>query len=83
MAQHKPRYGMDLVSIHAYPRQLVPEGHDDVCAICIEQYASDAKVLILNCTHLGHYECMETWLRLRNICPICRDEVNGPPLADV
>ena len=33
------------------------------------------KYMITPCKHLFHSECLEIWMELKNICPVCRSEI--------
>lgn len=47
------------------------------CTICQENYNEDDKVLILECNHIFHPECIKPWLlKCSNLCPICRYKCN-------
>jgi hypothetical protein len=38
------------------------------CVICMEKESN----CILICKHQFHKSCLETWLKINNICPLCR-----------
>lgn len=42
------------------------------CAVCMEDYAVDEEISIMPCLHKFHRECINTWLRQSNTCPICK-----------
>ncbi|KIM26402.1 hypothetical protein M408DRAFT_16925 [Serendipita vermifera MAFF 305830] len=43
------------------------------CLICLEEYADDAEVRLLGCTHAFHRSCVDRWLTEgQNGCPLCR-----------
>jgi E3 ubiquitin-protein ligase RNF115/126 len=44
------------------------------CAVCKVEYTEGEEVILLPCDHLFHSECIKTWLRMHNTCPICRYE---------
>uniref|UniRef100_A0A2P2LLV7 RING-type E3 ubiquitin transferase n=1 Tax=Rhizophora mucronata TaxID=61149 RepID=A0A2P2LLV7_RHIMU len=46
----------------------------DSCIICQDDYKSWEKIGILNCGHEYHADCLKRWLRLKNVCPICKSE---------
>ncbi|CDW60133.1 zf-RING 2 domain containing protein [Trichuris trichiura] len=46
---------------------------DDVCAICWGPFERHGKMT--PCKHIFHSHCLRTWLRRRNVCPICNREV--------
>ncbi|TPX42293.1 hypothetical protein SeLEV6574_g05674 [Synchytrium endobioticum] len=51
----------------------------DVCAVCLDEYADDDQVRILNCNHEFHQKCIDPWLLTRSsTCPTCKAHV-GPP----
>lgn len=46
------------------------------CPICFDKFEEDNKVVILQCKHYFHYNCIKKWLlEENNTCPICRKEV--------
>ena len=42
------------------------------CAVCMENYVTDDEISIMPCLHKFHRECINTWLRQSNMCPICK-----------
>lgn len=47
------------------------EESDTICTIC--QYGLIDKVRILSCKHAYHFDCIEKWLNVKTICPLCRN----------
>ena len=46
------------------------------CTICLENFQKLDKVINLNCLHMFHDNCIKTWLKNNNYCPICKNEIN-------
>ncbi|PNT58825.1 hypothetical protein POPTR_001G373700v4 [Populus trichocarpa] len=46
----------------------------DSCIICQDDYKSKEKIASLDCGHEYHADCLKKWLRLKNVCPICKSE---------
>ncbi|XP_018493115.1 uncharacterized protein LOC108863245 [Raphanus sativus] len=44
------------------------------CTICQESFKNEEKVATLDCGHEYHAECLEKWLVVKNVCPICKAE---------
>lgn len=49
------------------------------CGICLEEFEKDdtqnpkkAEFVILVCGHNFHKECLESWLKTKNLCPFCK-----------
>ena len=56
-------------------RGLMPAGEKDArCAVCLADYEEDDEVMLLECEHGLHAECMRGWLKSHGSCPICRRE---------
>jgi len=46
------------------------------CIICYEDYSKEDNIKELkNCKHIFHKDCINTWLNVNEICPICRNKV--------
>ncbi|KAK2392200.1 E3 ubiquitin-protein ligase [Trifolium repens] len=52
-------------------------GEDAVCCICIVNYENEDELRELPCTHLSHKECVDKWLKISALCPLCKSEVGG------
>ena len=58
---HTPASQEDIDSL------LTWDGDGEKCAIWTE--AKNEEVLLLNCGHTYHSECITTWLRITSTCP--------------
>jgi hypothetical protein len=45
----------------------------DDCSICLNK--ENKEIMILNCNHNFHSDCLQKWLVKSKKCPICREEV--------
>jgi E3 ubiquitin-protein ligase ATL41 len=70
------RRGLDAsalaaLPVTAYRKEAGAAGAD--CAVCLSELADGDKVRELpSCSHLFHVECVDSWLRTRTTCPLCR-----------
>lgn len=48
--------------------------NNDVCCICLEKMQLDNEKTLssLICEHTFHTECLIEWLKVKDLCPICR-----------
>lgn len=42
------------------------------CVICLEDFKTGDKAIILPCIHIFHNKCIKNWLKTQNSCPICK-----------
>ena len=42
------------------------------CVICITDFKSGDKATMLPCIHMFHTNCIQSWLKSNNICPVCK-----------
>uniref|UniRef100_A0A6T6C4K2 RING-type E3 ubiquitin transferase n=1 Tax=Compsopogon caeruleus TaxID=31354 RepID=A0A6T6C4K2_9RHOD len=42
------------------------------CPICMESYVASEELRLLPCLHGFHVNCVDSWLRLKGTCPVCR-----------
>mmetsp|Transcript_1452 Transcript_1452/g.3072 ORF Transcript_1452/g.3072 Transcript_1452/m.3072 type:complete len:422 (+) Transcript_1452:78-1343(+) len=47
------------------------------CSICLGSYAAGDSVKSLPCLHRFHAQCVDTWLRQHDTCPICKYQISG------
>jgi len=45
------------------------------CCICMNDYQNDDNLKILPCLHRFHEDCVNTWLKKKGLCPICKVDV--------
>lgn len=58
-------------------------GEDAVCCICLAKYAHNDELRELPCSHFFHKECVDKWLKINALCPLCKCEVGESVLGSV
>ena len=46
------------------------------CVICLENMDDKQTLLLLECTHIYHKECIDDWLNKSQTCPMCRENID-------
>ena len=46
------------------------------CTICISDFEVGEELKQLPCRHIYHLECVDSWLKQENKCPVCKGEVD-------
>jgi hypothetical protein len=52
--------------------ELLNHDKNEECSICLESYRQGDSILILNCSHTFHKQCIELWFQKEFNCPNCR-----------
>lgn len=54
------------------------------CSICFEEFKENDQVTPLSCDvrHYFHTACIEQWIKTKNECPLCRQEINANDLKE-
>jgi hypothetical protein len=47
------------------------------CVVCLTKYESNEKAIILPCTHMFHTDCIKSWFKDQNTCPICKIKIDA------
>ncbi|KAF3976046.1 hypothetical protein CMV_000731 [Castanea mollissima] len=60
-------------AIEAMPRVTVTtEESDKACSICLEEFEVGGEAREMPCKHKFHSGCIEKWLQVKGLCPLCR-----------
>ncbi|PQP94434.1 E3 ubiquitin ligase BIG BROTHER-related [Prunus yedoensis var. nudiflora] len=51
-------------------------GSNESCVICRLDYEAGENLTILSCKHSYHSECINNWLTINKVCPVCSAEVS-------
>ncbi|CAK57228.1 unnamed protein product (macronuclear) [Paramecium tetraurelia] len=61
--------------IEMLPVQKFKMEFEFVCSICDMNLLKNEMVMKLNCSHIFHSECLKPWIRIKNSCPNCRQQI--------
>ena len=76
--------GASLANIQKFPKfyytpqhlEVMHEiGHSETCTICLGDYEDAEQLRLLPCGHCFHAECVDAWLQINRICPMCKVDV--------
>ncbi|KAL5975187.1 hypothetical protein ACLOJK_031866 [Asimina triloba] len=56
-------------------RERIISAEDAVCCICLARYADNDELRELPCSHFFHMECVDKWLKINALCPLCKADV--------
>ena len=51
------------------------EGENKECVVCLAEFEIGESITTLPCLHVFHTECIKSWLKSKNHCPICKFEI--------
>lgn len=68
---------IDQLPLHTVTEREVEEqaqlaGGGSPCSICLGPFEVGEEVRTVPCLHKFHKECIDTWLRDRAVCPVCK-----------
>ncbi|XAR69333.1 hypothetical protein NMG60_11000874 [Bertholletia excelsa] len=64
-------------------KERVISGEDAACCICLAKYANNDELRELPCAHFFHKECVDKWLKINAMCPLCKGEVGESVLSSL
>jgi len=50
---------------------------NEVCVVCQDEFQLNDLAKRLNCRHVFHAHCIDSWLERSSLCPICNGEVRS------
>ena len=45
------------------------------CIICLNNFKKSDKITFFPCTHMFHSPCVESWLKMKKFCPVCKAKI--------
>jgi hypothetical protein len=45
------------------------------CSICLDTIDENTTNRALNCGHIYHFQCINTWIKHNSICPLCKSYI--------
>lgn len=55
------------------------KGVQGECPVCQEHFEQQAELRKMPCGHTFHENCLVTWLKMHNTCPVCRYSLSAQP----
>ena len=54
---------------------LIDKLQNSKCSICLDDFNKGKHISYLPCCHVYHSKCIKKWLKVSNLCPLCKEEV--------
>ncbi|KAK6912670.1 Zinc finger, RING-type [Dillenia turbinata] len=67
------------VAAEGTEKERTISGEDAVCCICLGKYVNNDDLRELPCSHFFHKDCIDKWLKINAMCPLCKSEVGDNP----
>ncbi|KAK3137360.1 hypothetical protein QOZ80_5BG0451290 [Eleusine coracana subsp. coracana] len=58
-------------------KERAVSAEDAVCCICLARYVDNDDLRMLPCAHFFHKDCVDKWLKINALCPLCKAEIDG------
>ncbi|KAK3140574.1 hypothetical protein QOZ80_5AG0402800 [Eleusine coracana subsp. coracana] len=58
-------------------KEQAVSAEDAVCCICLARYVDNDDLRMLPCAHFFHKDCVDKWLKINALCPLCKAEIDG------
>ena len=56
-------------------KNLKDKLQDKSCSICLNEFNVGEHISYLPCCHVYHSKCIKKWLKIANLCPLCKEQV--------
>ncbi|EQC41488.1 hypothetical protein SDRG_01455 [Saprolegnia diclina VS20] len=77
-----PRHGITTAQMAAFQRikfaVAATNATEELCPICLVDFEDGETLVLLNCAHQFHGECIASWLAQNQTCPMCKRDVLAP-----
>jgi hypothetical protein len=77
--------GVSEAHLTIYPTHCITQSeidyldstNDNKCNVCLAPYEVGEEIRTIACMHKYHRQCIDTWLRSRATCPICKTTMHS------
>ncbi|KMZ56707.1 hypothetical protein ZOSMA_92G00720 [Zostera marina] len=69
---HRHMLSEEIISKYLRKSQANSSQENSSCSICQEQILKTETIVVLDCGHDYHFDCLKQWLLIQNKCPNCR-----------
>ncbi|KMZ56389.1 hypothetical protein ZOSMA_96G00650 [Zostera marina] len=69
---HRHMLSEKIISKYLRKSQANSSQENSSCSICQEQILQNETIVVLDCGHDYHFDCIKQWLLIQNKCPNCR-----------
>lgn len=74
--KNKPLSKEQINSLPLFPYKSLAPKEEEKCMICMDEFVNEEKVRALTCFHKYHEKCIDSWLKLKGCCPICKQTMD-------
>jgi len=71
-----------IAKLKEFKFEFLSEVELNKCTICQDEYVKDDTLLKMECSHDFHKDCLVTWLKQHNTCPVCRKEIEAKRMEE-
>ena len=64
---------LELLQDMKLTKEILEKIENKQCLICLDNYEIDENLCYLPCFHLFHSDCIKTWIKKSNKCPLCKN----------
>lgn len=75
MSYTRTAHIMTLLKYAPYQHITVSKNKNEECSICLSLFLEKQCVKMNQCEHIYHESCIKEWLKINNLCPLCRKDV--------
>ena len=66
----------EILEEKEFDEEATEKDKDEKCAICLENFNIGNKVCYLPCLHVYHSFCIKNWLKIKEKCPLCNNDLS-------
>ena len=66
--------------VHSPPSKTINVEEECDCSICLSTIGKNETVYDIPCSHIFHKHCLNTWIKRKNTCPLCRQKIRSTEL---